>query len=296
MYIEKSFIIEDPLTTDYLQQRKHHTDFNLLDMGEIYDRAAGKVDVPHRHDYYTVILVEEAEGQHVMDYHSYEFASLQVHFVSPGQVHQVVTPSRPKGSVFTFSRDFLVENNIPESFISNINLFQQFGETPPLAIDELTFKRLTRILQEMQECLPSELHYRKRALGALLQLFLIYCNNSYLLDTTQLDEENSGVCMLRNFKSLVNENFQQWHKVAEYAPILHISPKHLSHTIKQLTGKTAKEVIQDRLTLEAKRLLFHTDLSIKEIAFRVGFEAPLHFSSFFKKQAGQSPSQYRQNR
>mgnify|MGYP000356442481 FL=1 len=265
-------------------------------MGEIHDRAGGKVDVPHRHDYYTVILIKEAKGQHIIDYHSYDLAPLQVHFVSPGQVHQVVTPSRPKGSVFTFSRDFLVENNIPESFISNINLFRQFGETPPLGIDEITFERLSRILKEMQECLPLELHYRKRALGALLQLFLIYCNNSCLLDMTQLDEENSGVCMLRDFKKLVNENFQQWHKVAEYAPILHVSPKHLSHTIKQLTGKTAKEVIQDRLTLEAKRLLFHTDLSIKEIAFRVGFEAPLHFSSFFKKQAGQSPSQYRQNR
>lgn len=278
------------------QPRKHQLDFRLQLMEEIYAQAKGKIDQPHRHDYYTVILIKEATGHHIIDYHSYELTPLQVHFVSPGQVHHMVTLTKPTGTVFTFSKDFLIENNIPESFISNINLFRQFGETPPLAIDETTFERLTRILQEMKECLPLELHYRKRALGALLQLFLIYCNNSCLLDTTQLDEENSGVCMLRDFKNLVNQNFQQWHKVSEYAPSLHISPKHLSHTIKNLTGKTAKEVIQDRLTLEAKRLLFHTDLSIKEIAYQVGFEAPLHFSSFFKKQTGQSPSQYRHHR
>lgn len=265
-------------------------------MEVIYDQAKGQVDVPHRHDYYTVLIVEEAEGRHVIDYKSYDFSPFQVHFVSPGQVHQVVTPSRPKGSVFTFSQDFLVENNIPESFISNINLFRQFGETPPLAIDETTFGRLSRILGEMEECLPLDLHYRTRALGALLQLFLIYVNNSRLLDTNQLDEEHSGVCMLRDFKDLVNQNYNKWHKVAEYAPTLHITPKHLSHTVKSLTGKTAKELIQDRLTLEAKRLLFHTDLTIKEIAYRLGYEEPLHFSSFFKKQAGESPSQYRQGR
>ena len=283
-------------TTQELKQRKHHVDFNLQRMEVIYDQAEGKVDVPHRHDYYTVLIVEEAEGRHVIDYKSYDFSPYQVHFVSPGQVHQVVTLSRPKGSVFTFSQDFLVENNIPESFISNINLFRQFGETPPLAIDETTFGRLSRILVEMEECLPLDLHYRNRALGALLQLFLIYCNNSRLLDTTQLDEEHSGVCMLRDFKNLVNQNYNKWHKVAQYAPTLHITPKHLSHTVKSLTGKTAKELIQDRLTLEAKRLLFHTDLTIKEIAYRLGYEEPLHFSSFFKKQAGESPSQYRQGR
>lgn len=284
------------MTTTQLQQRKSSINFNLLNMGKIFDEAGGKIDVPHRHDYYTVILTEEATGRHVIDYHTYELGPRQVHFVSPGQVHQMVTLTRPTGSVFTFSRDFLVENNIPESFISNINLFKQFGETPPLAIDEVTFQRLSRILEEMWECMPQDLHYRNRALGALLQLFLIYCNNSCLLDTTQLDEENSSVCMLRDFKDLVDKHYQQWHKVTEYAPSLHISPKHLSHTIKGLTGKTAKELIQDRLILEAKRLLFHTDLTIKEIAYRIGFEEPLHFSSFFKKQVGSSPSQYRQNR
>lgn len=283
-------------TTTELQQRKPSIDFNLLSMGVIFDQAEGKIDVPHRHDYYTVILIEEATGRHLIDYHSYDLGPLQVHFVSPGQVHQMVTVTRPKGSVFTFSRDFLVKNNIPESFISNINLFRQFGETPPLDIDEVTFGRLSRILEEMWTCLPLDMHYRNRALGALLQLFLIYCNNSCLLDPTQLDEENSGVCMLRDFKTLVNNNYHKWHKVTEYAPSLHISPKHLSHTVKGLTGKTAKELIQDRLTLEAKRLLFHTDLTIKEIAYQIGFEEPLHFSSFFKKQTGLSPSQYRQTK
>ncbi len=276
-----------------IENRKHNTDFYLGDMGEIYDQAEGKTDVPHRHDYYTVLLIEQAEGTHLVDYKTYSFQPLQVFFVSPGQVHQVAANTKPDGSVFTFSRDFLVANNIPESFITNINLFQAFGDAPPLQLDQLTFERLQAIIKQMRECLPMELTYRSRALGALLQLFLIHCNNSSTINPRQLDEENAGVCILRDFKHLVEQRYSEWHKVNDYAAEVHLSSKYLSQTVKQFTGKSAKEFIQDRLLLEAKRLLLHTDLTAKEIAYRIGFEEPLHFSSFFKKKAGISPTQFR---
>ena len=279
--------------TNNLKQRKHSLDFRLESMETIYQKAKGKPDRPHRHDYYTVLFVSKAKGKHVIDYKTYPFGNLEVHFVSPGQVHQVVVTSKPKGYVITFSRDFLAENNIPESFIQNINLFKEIGENPPLQLDENTYQKLNRVILEMYECLPKDLLYRKRALGALLQLFLIYSNNSLLLDEKQLDEENPNVCILRDFKTLVDEKFQEMHKVNAYAELMNLSSKHLSQTIKNQTGKTAKNLINDRLLLEAKRLLLHTDLSVKEIAYQLGFEEPLHFSGFFKKQAKKSPSEFR---
>jgi AraC-like DNA-binding protein len=282
-----------PAPTDPLASRPASQDFFLGDMGAIYDAAAGQTDLPHRHDYYTVLLVEAARGEHRIDYRSFPFQERQVHFVSPGQVHQVAVSERPRGWVFTFSRAFLVENNIPESFLSNINLFQPFGESPPLDLDPSSFDRLRGIIREMEACLPRDFTYHNRALGALLQLFLIYCSNSTTIDSAQLDEENAGVCLLRDFKQQVEQQYTTWHKVQDYAAAVHVTPKHLSQTVKNLTGKTAKEVIQDRLVLEAQRLLLHTELSIKEIAYRTGFEEPLHFSSFFKKQAGVAPTAFR---
>ncbi|MEL6656708.1 MAG: helix-turn-helix transcriptional regulator [Bacteroidota bacterium] len=279
-----------------IENRKPNTDFNLLDMGVIFDQVDGAIDVPHRHDYYTVLLIGKASGEHLIDYQSFPFQPQEVHFVGPGQVHQVAATAKPTGWVFTFSRDFLVENNIPESFITNINLFRTFGHSPPLALDQATFDRLFSIIQQMHECLPLNLTYRNRALGALLQLFLIHCNNSAAVDPSQLDEDNSGVCILRDFKHLVDDHYAKWHKVNEYAAEIHLSPKYLSQTVKQFTGKSAKEFIQDRLVLEAKRLLLHTELSVKEIAYRIGFEEPLHFSGFFKKKAGISPSHFRETK
>ena len=279
-----------------LTNRRGKVDFRLQRMENIYDNARGGTDVPHRHDYYTVLLVEEAEGFHIMDDNKFIFNSSEVHFVSPGQVHQVGLTERPKGSVMTFTRSFLMGNNIPESFISNINLFQTFGDTPPLKLDYETFQRLSKIIDEMETCLTIDLNYGSWATGALLQLFLIYCNNSSELDVKQLNEEHPGVCILRDFKKLVEEKYKKWHKVKMYASELHISTKHLSQTLKDLTGKVAKDHIQDRLTLEAKRLLLHTRLSVKEIAYEIGFEEPLHFSGFFKKRVGISPSQFRQKK
>lgn len=279
-----------------IENRKPNSDFYLQDMGVIFDRVDGETDVPHRHDYYTILLIEEAQGEHLIDYKAVPFQPLEVHFVSPGQVHQVALKSKPCGWVFTFSRDFLVENNIPESFITNINLFQAFGDTPPLHLDQDTFDRLLAIIRQMEECLSPKLTYRTRALGALLQLFLIHCNNSSNINPSHLDEDNSGICILRDFKHLVDERYAEWHKVTDYAAEVHLSSKYLSQTVKQFTGKSAKEVIQDRLLLEAKRLLLHTELSVKEVAYRIGFEEPLHFSGFFKKKAGVSPTKFRKKK
>ncbi|MEM1214344.1 MAG: helix-turn-helix domain-containing protein [Bacteroidota bacterium] len=268
-------------------------DFRLQRMEDIHAQAHGKADVPHRHDYYTVLLVVKATGHHRVDYQSYLFQAQEVHFVGPGQVHQVVLTGPPRGWVLTFSRDFLAKSNIPEQFITNINLFRPFGDSPPLALDTKTFDQLVRTLQEMEECLPLHLQYRQRALGALLQLFLIYANQAATFNPDQRDEEQAEVCILRDFKQLVNTNYTDWHKVSEYAQQMHITPKHLSQTVKDVTGKVAKDHIQDRLVLEAKRLLLHTDQSVKEVAYALGFNDPLHFSRFFKRQVGSSPTVYR---
>ncbi len=281
------------ISTNHLSPRLSKKDFNLQRMEHIFERESGKVDVPHRHDYYTTIFVDTADGFHNIDYKSYAFGEREVHFVSPGQVHQVMHHNCPKGWVITFSKDFLIKNNIPESFISNINLFQLFGDTPPLKIDQDMFNRLKIIIKEIEACLPLELNYNYRALGALLQVFLIYCNNSKDLNSSQLDEESASVCILRNFKQLINQHYTTWHKVKDYAKEMLISPKHLSQTVKNLTGIVAKDHIQNRILLEAKRYLLHTELSVKEIAYQIGFEEPLHFSAFFKKKEGIAPSKFR---
>ncbi|NQX91313.1 MAG: AraC family ligand binding domain-containing protein, partial [Flavobacteriales bacterium] len=104
--------------------------FAISKMEDIYEKHGGVTDDPHRHDYFTVLVVRSAKGIHKIDFNSYDLAPFQVFFVAPGQVHQVIEEQASRGYVMTFSTQFLVENSIPLSFIDGLNLFHDYGQSP----------------------------------------------------------------------------------------------------------------------------------------------------------------------
>ncbi|VAX18427.1 Transcriptional regulator, AraC family [hydrothermal vent metagenome] len=85
----------------------------------------------------------------------------------------------------------------------------------------------------------------------------------------------------------------QWHATSDYAKELFVTPDHLNRIVKLLTGKTTKEFIQSRISVEAKRMFYLSNLSIKEIGYKLGFSEPANFSAFFKKCTGKSPSTFK---
>lgn len=99
--------------------------------------------------------------------------------------------------------------------------------------------------------------------------------------------------IIRKFNLLVEANFKTEHSVSFYAEQLCKAPKTLSNLFAIFNQKTPSQIVQDRITVEAKRLLCYTDRSIKHITFELGFEDVAYFSNFFKKQTGISPSEYR---
>lgn len=262
-------------------------------MEDIYENRKGKADIPHRHDYYTILLVKDGNGNHIIDFMKYPLSSNQVYFVSPGQVHQVVEKEKSYGFSIVFSEQFLISNNIPTSFIEDLKLFQEFGETPPLTISKLDLNKLSNYSEEILKYYYSEDKFKDMAIGSLLKLFLINCNNICTLDFDNPQNIEAGQSILKNFRRLVDKNFTSWHTTSQYANELFITPDHLNRSIKNLTGKTAKEYIQSRITTEAKRLLYFTDHSAKEIGYELGFSEPANFSAFFKKCTGFSPSQFK---
>lgn len=101
--------------------------------------------------------------------------------------------------------------------------------------------------------------------------------------------------VVRKFNLLVENNYRKLHQVQDYANLMHKSPKTLSNLFKIYNQKTPLQIIQDRIALEARRLLIYTDKSLSEIAYDLGFEELTHFSRFFKKMMGSSPSEFRES-
>jgi AraC family transcriptional activator of pobA len=279
-------------TCTHFAKNEKFRNLSVSRMEHIYDRRKGETDVPHRHGYYTVLLVNKATGEHIIDFKTYLLSGGQVFFIGPGQVHQVIEKSRSEGFSMVFSADFLILNGIPLRFIENINLFRDYGESPPLEPNESVMSELNYYLEQLHTLERSDDPFKQDAMSALLKLFLIKCNQVCTLPLNTQAQE-AGNKLLQNFKHLVDENYSKWHKTSSYANHLNITSDYLNRTVKSLIGKTAKEYIQSRLTVAAERMLIFTNLTAKEISYELGFEEPAHFNSFFKKCTGIAPGAFR---
>lgn len=271
-----------------------NTDFILKSMADLYEASGGSPDKPHRHSYYTILLVKQGKGKHIIDFKEYELSGHSLHFIHPGQVHQVIASEKPEGWVITFTKLFLIRNQIPDRMIEDVYLFNKHSETPPLPIPGDQFDHYVDIIRQIKHYEEIEIEYKREAQGALLKLLLIQSNNH----CTRHKNENpqtieTGNQLVRRFKELIEKHYQQYHKVSDYAEILAVTSDYLNKSVKALTGKSAKEYILDRILIEAKRVLLFTQLTNKELSYTLGFEEPAHFSNFFKRYSGLSPLDFR---
>jgi AraC-like DNA-binding protein len=137
---------------------------------------------------------------------------------------------------------------------------------------------------------PTELQHRM--LAAYLTLLLTYLSRLYM-EQYKTRDNSPEKSLLKSFQKKINESFREFKEVGDYASQLNISAGHLSEVIKLQSGKPAIKHIHERLVLEARRLLFHTNYSLKEIAFDLGFSDASYFNRFFKRETEQTPLEYR---
>ncbi len=260
----------------------------------IYDINNGIIDTPHRHNYYTLILIEKGKGLHTIDFKNYPVNDYSLHVIYPGQVHCFNTDERPKGWVLNFNQEFLIQNGITNELVNQVYLYNSYGDSPPLPLQESSFEKFKNILEQIEEYSTGNMNYQYDALGALLKLVFITTSNLCAVKSENpMNQSINEANILVKFKKLIDKKYAITHKVSDYADTLAISADYLNKYVKSQVGKSAKEIIQDRLIVEAKRLLIFSDKTNKELAFELGFEEPAHFSNFFKKMTQLTPKQFK---
>ena len=268
--------------------------FVIKTIEEVELLTGGITDLPHRHNYYTIIWSLQATGKHIIDFKEYPILPNDIFFVSPEQVHQVITNLGSTGFVILFTPEFLEKNSIRNDFISNLKLFQTSDETPPLQLNAPMTATLKTFADRMLEAFHNREEMYLETIGAYLKLFLIECNgHCSLFSGTNTQSVEVGKMLVKNFKIVVEKNYMKWHQVKEYADALNITPNYLNEVIRSSVNVTAKDFIQNRIILEAKRKLIFTDKNGKEIGFDLGFEDPSHFSKFFKSNTGMAMQEFK---
>jgi AraC family transcriptional regulator, transcriptional activator of pobA len=263
--------------------------FVIKTLEEIEKQSGGLADDPHRHNYYTVIWSITATGKHIIDFKEYPILPQHIFFVSPEQVHQIITDRDPTGYLILFTPEFLQKNSIRNDFIENLKLFQKSDETPPLPLNNIMSSALKVFADQMLSAFHSQNDMFLETIGAYLKLFLIECNgHCSLTPDSNTQSFEVGKTIVKNFKAIVEKHYMNWHQVKDYADALNVTPNYLNEVIKSAINTSAKDFIQNRIILEAKRLVVFTEKSSKEIGFNLGFDDPSHFSKFFKSNTGQS--------
>ena len=252
------------------------------------------VKYPHRHDFFEVLFLLKGSGYHVIDGNKYEIKPPCVFFMSPGQAHKLELSLDIEGFIFIFTSDFYQLNRSNQNNLIEFPFFYTIHQdNPPLLLkNENDVKFLEMLFRQSINEMNHIGEYTFDLLRTILELILTTCAARYEIIDNLLNNRK-GQIIVKKFFHLIEENNQKKLLLGDYAKLIGVTPNHLTQTVKMLTGKTSSQIIKAKQLLEIKRLLFHSNLSVTEIANQFNFEDQSYFSKFFKRETGLTPLRYR---
>jgi AraC family transcriptional regulator, transcriptional activator of pobA len=249
------------------------------------------VHFPHRHDFYNLLYITEGSGTHSIDYRTYPVVPNQLYFMAEGQVHSWELSPNSKGFTMFFTKDFYSVDET-QLALHSLPFFNSLHNDPMLVFEPTLAPYIQHCFEEIMTEYETNLPYRDATIKSLLKLILIQSVRHYRLpnhDTTSA----YYMARIRIFEQLIELHHTKKKGVKEYAQLMHLSPNYLNSLCTKSIGKTAGDMIRERIVLEAKRLLLHSSMSVCEIAYHLGYEDCSYFIRLFKAATRNTPEQYR---
>jgi AraC family transcriptional activator of pobA len=252
-------------------------------------------EYPYRSDGYIVGVCTRGTAQVEVNLQVYEARPGAMLLATPFHVLRIYESSDDFLCRFiVFSKAFLTENSLNSHFIESFGYFKN-ASIPVIYPENADAKMILDIYLLLQQKLDREDHpykveiSRSILITLLYEVQAIYENQHLIIKGKQTRKQELNV----RFQELVFHHYKEHRNVQYYADALFVSPKHLTETIKDVTGRTAGEWIDDAVILEAKVLLRNHEISVANIADDIHFPDQSSFGKYFKKHTGMSPSDYR---
>ena len=196
-------------------------------------------------------------------------------------------------AAWQFNREFYCIVDHDQEVSCSGLLFYGTKDTPRVLLDEIEAPKFELLLKVFEDEFKEGDNLQGEMLRMLLKRLIVKLTRIYKAQHVDETIVKTDLDIIRQFGLLVELNFKEKHQVQDYADLLHKSPKTLANLFGKHSDRTPLQIIQDRIALEAKRMLIYTDASASEVGYSCGFEEPAHFSRFFKRQIGESPSAFR---
>lgn len=241
---------------------------------------------PGRKDFFEIVWLQNEFPLHAIREEENPGRGDWIYLIPPHRVHQLNKAGK-KGILLSFKRDFLNEED-KEFYLDIFKIFNIQGEFSCLPLTGENTAELGKIYQLLEEEYRAQ-HNNFLILKALLKVFLLKLIRikEHVFTTQDVNQKR-----VYEFMMLLEENYRQERNADFYAGELGLSSKRLNQILKEKLDKTVMQLIHDRIILEAKRKIIHSENTLKEIAYDLGFTDRPYFSRFFKKQTGVSPEDF----
>lgn len=283
------------LTSCDIAERENHKDsFAIHNLNQLVNEDLYIPKMPHRHSFFQIVYVSKGTGIHYVDFQEWKIGDGTIFFLCPGQVHDLrFTSDNPEGVMINFREEFFNEFLSQKDFINSLPVFSKSGKYGFRKVDSCK-SELESTIAKILKAIEYDSLYKKTFIQTLvLEIILMIA-----IKTKDENPENEVIrdnYLLVKFEKLLEKHFMEAHHPKFYADHLAITPNYLNSVCKSVTGKTAGELIRNRIMLEAKRFLVNSEYTVSQIAYDLYFEDNSYFTKFFKSNSGLTPVEFRKS-
>ncbi len=245
------------------------------------------VDDFHKHTFYEILWTEAGISKQIIDYKEYTVRPNSLFFISPNQVHHFEEWKPLTGGTILFTEDFFLSNQNNKEKLFELSFLDNFYANPCIHLNKKNFKEIKDTIDQI--LLEQKRKDRsKTIIQSLLHILMVRVQRS-VDSREERTIPKKSIVLFKEFKRLLDIHFTENNTASFFADKLHITTHHLNLITKEVTGRTASEIIRARSILEAKRLLTFTDLTVSEIAFELNYTDSSYLAKIFKAETSQSP-------
>ena len=288
--------MQNTLLRSHYSQNFQKSNFNVFRYENLFDNESYEAVVKnHKVGFYTLMFITEGSGKHSIDFTDFTFSKGTILSIRKDQLHKFYFNDKAKGFLLCFKEEFLNHYLNEEEVRNSIQMFNHLLTSPKTQIKEQDFIGVYQLAAGVEsEHLTISDKYSLKIIRSMVHILitLIYRIKSEGHNKVQL---NKYVKEFIRFQNILEQDYFKTKKVFDYANKLGYSTKKLNTIVKFVTDKPAKEFIDDTVVVKVKSLLIHSNSSVKEIAYKVGFNDSTNFYKYFKKFTNYTPEEFRKN-
>lgn len=268
-------------------------EFELIGIEQLYNDNSDKLTTLHRIGFYHILWFQKGNPTHLVDFNPIEIRPDTILFLNKDTVQRFDKKSGFDGKAILFTDNFFCKTETDTKYLRNSILFNDLFSVSQIQISE-TASLFADLFKLMEKELENENDISQPdILKNLLHNFLLLSERERRKQDFTGIKKGADFDYVMLFKDLLEVHYRKLKQVSSYAKMISVTEKRLNQATSKTLDKSPKQMIDERVMLEAKRLLAHTNESIKEIGFDLGFDEPTNFIKYFRKHSNSTPVEFR---